>query len=83
MYKEDDIPALNPKKIDEKSRTLFNDMKWKVREQFNPRFSDKMQHIKLPNTTPGISHCHVIHSADTIGEVVLIDQLVEKYSQNT
>ena len=79
-YREHDINVLNSKEIDEKSRKLFNDMKWTVREQFNPRFGGHMQNIKLPNTSPGISHCHVIHSTDTIGEIILIDQLVAKYS---
>ncbi|KZR84662.1 hypothetical protein PMIT1342_00023 [Prochlorococcus marinus str. MIT 1342] len=80
-YKEDTIYPKDPAKLDEKSRKLFNDMKWRVREQFNPRLSGDMQNIKLPNTSPGVSHCHVIHSTDCIAEIVLIDQLVAEYSQ--
>jgi len=51
-----------------------NILKWRIREQFNPKFEDLtfQPHKAL---SPGITHNHVIHSSDIPEET----ELLKKY----
>ena len=49
----------------------LNETKWKVREQFNPRFKD-LTHHPHPRLPAGITHNHVIHGSDTEEETMHI-----------
>lgn len=46
-------------------------LKWKVREMYNPKFNDPNLHPSK-HLSPGISHNHIIHVTDSIEECIQV-----------
>ena len=55
-----------------------HEAKWRIRERFNPR-SINNPTLKLPFTSMGVTHNHVIHGCDKISELIYLDELTGRH----